>query len=66
VTLIDFLLFAAIGCVIGFLAGLFGIGGGVLIVPLLVFSYEYSGIPPSILTHMAIGTNLIRLGNDKN
>jgi uncharacterized protein len=61
-TPIDFLLFIGVGCLVGFLAGMFGIGGGLQIVPLLVFSYEYSGIPPSILTHMAIGTSLIRLG----
>jgi uncharacterized membrane protein YfcA len=54
----DFLLFVVIGCGVGFLAGMFGIGGGLLIVPLLVFSYSYSGISPSIQTHLAIGTSL--------
>jgi uncharacterized membrane protein YfcA len=54
----DFLLFVVIGCGVGFLAGFFGIGGGLLIVPLLVFSYSYSGISPSIQTHLAIGTSL--------
>jgi len=57
-TPIEFFLFVAIGCGIGFLAGLFGVGGGVLIVPLLIFFYEYSGISPAIMTHMAIGTSL--------
>jgi len=57
-TLIDFLLFIGVGCVVGFFAGMFGIGGGLLIVPLLVFSYSYSGISPSIQTHLAIGTSL--------
>jgi hypothetical protein len=57
-TLIDFLLFAAIGCVIGFLAGLFGVGGGFVMVPILILSYEHSGISPSVLTHIAIGTSL--------
>ena len=56
--LIDFLLFVALGCVIGFLAGLFGVGGGILMVPVLVFSYDYSGVSPSVLTHVAIGTSL--------
>jgi uncharacterized membrane protein YfcA len=54
----DFLLFVVIGCAVGFLAGFFGIGGGLLIVPLLVFSYGYSGISPSIQTHLAMGTSL--------
>jgi len=57
-TLIVFLLFVVVGCVVGFLAGLFGIGGGVIIVPILVFSYEYSGVSPSVLTHIAFGTSL--------
>ncbi len=54
----DFLLFVVIGCGVGFLAGFFGIGGGLLIVPLLVFSYSYSGISPSVQTHLAMGTSL--------
>jgi uncharacterized membrane protein YfcA len=54
----EFLLFIVIGCVVGFLAGFFGIGGGLLIVPLLVFSYNNSGIPPSVQTHLAMGTSL--------
>jgi uncharacterized membrane protein YfcA len=56
--LLNFLLFIGIGCVIGFLAGLFGVGGGVLMVPVLIFTYEYSGYSPSVLTHVAIGTSL--------
>ena len=54
----DFFLFVFFGCIIGFLAGLFGVGGGGLIVPLLVFSYEHSGVSPSVLTHIAMGTSL--------
>jgi len=56
--LLNFLLFVAVGCVVGFFAGMFGIGGGILIVPVLIFSYEQSGIPMSVLTHIAIGTSL--------
>src|SRR5512147_2178609 len=56
--LIGFLLFIVIGCGVGFLAGFFGIGGGLLIVPLLIFSYSYSGIPLSVQTHLAMGTSL--------
>lgn len=56
--LFDFLFFIVVGCGVGFLAGFFGIGGGLLIVPLLVFSYDYSGISPSIQTHLAMGTSL--------
>jgi uncharacterized membrane protein YfcA len=56
--LFDFLLFVVVGCVVGFFAGMFGIGGGILMVPMLVFSYEQSGVSSSVLTHIAIGTSL--------
>jgi hypothetical protein len=56
--LFDFLLFVAVGCVVGFSAGMFGIGGGILIAPVLIFSYEQSDLPWSVLTHIAIGTSL--------
>ncbi len=52
------LLYLALGAVAGLLAGLFGIGGGLIIVPVLVFSFTYQGIPPEVLTHMAVGTSL--------
>jgi hypothetical protein len=57
-TVFDFLLFVGVGCGIGFLAGLFGVGGGFVMVPILILSYEHSGVSPSVLTHVAIGTSL--------
>jgi len=57
-TPIEILLFVGIGCAVGFLAGFFGVGGGILMVPVLFFSYEQSGISSSVLTHIAIGTSL--------
>ena len=57
-SLIDFLLFVVVGCGVGFLAGLFGVGGGFIMVPILIFSYEHSGLSPSVLTHIALGTSL--------
>jgi uncharacterized membrane protein YfcA len=57
-TLVDFLLFVGVGCVVGFLAGLFGVGGGFVMVPILIFSFEHAGVSPSVLTHIAIGTSL--------
>ena len=54
-TPIDFIIFIGVGCVIGFLAGMFGVGGGILMVPVLFFSYEQSGVSSSVLTHIAIG-----------
>jgi uncharacterized membrane protein YfcA len=57
-TPIDFLIFVGVGCGVGFLAGFFGVGGGILMVPILVFSYGRMGVPWSVLTHIAIGTSL--------
>lgn len=51
-------LFAATGALAGFLAGLLGIGGGMVLVPALIFSFQAQGVSPSVLTHLAIGTSL--------
>jgi len=58
-TFLHFLYFVLWGNLIGFLAGLFGIGGGGFIVPLLIFTYSHLGISPTVLTHIAIGTSLV-------
>ena len=57
-TFLSFLFFILAGSVVGFFAGLFGVGGGLLMVPLLIFSYEHAGISPAVLTHLALGTSL--------
>ena len=40
---IEILLYIIIGGFAGMLAGLFGVGGGLIIVPCLVFIYTYLG-----------------------
>lgn len=60
-SLIEFLIFLVAGCGVGFLAGFFGVGGGILMVPVLVFSYTRSGVSPSVLTHIAFGTSLFAI-----
>lgn len=51
-------IFLVVGMVAGLLAGCFGIGGGVVIVPALVFVYGRLGFEPDVLMHSAIGTSL--------
>jgi uncharacterized membrane protein YfcA len=48
--------YLSIGAVVGFLAGLLGIGGGMIIVPLLVFVFSAKGFPETHLMHAALGT----------
>lgn len=52
------LIYLIVGAVAGLLAGLFGIGGGMIIVPALVFAFEAQNVDPSVLTHLAVGTSL--------
>ncbi len=47
-----------LGACAGLIAGLFGIGGGLIIVPVLVISFELQGMSPEVLTHVAVGTSL--------
>ena len=43
---------------VGFFAGLFGIGGGLITVPFLFFIFESLNIDTNYLMHLAIGTSL--------
>ena len=52
-----FLICLLVGCLVGFLAGLFGIGGGLVIVPVLVYLLPLAGVPDSLLMTTALGTS---------
>ncbi len=52
------LTYLVLGAGAGLIAGLFGIGGGLIIVPALVFSFQLQGMSADVLTHMAVGTSL--------
>ena len=51
-------LYLLLGALAGTMAGLFGIGGGLVIVPVLIFSFGLQGISPEIAAHLAVGTSL--------
>ena len=52
------LVYLACGLVAGFLAGLLGVGGGLVIVPMLVFIFPWQGVPEELVQIMALGTSL--------
>ena len=47
-----------LGACTGFLAGLLGIGGGMLLVPFLTFIFSQHGIAPGLAVKMAIATSM--------
>ncbi|WP_412473682.1 sulfite exporter TauE/SafE family protein [Halobacteriovorax sp. YZS-1-1] len=53
-----FLLYLAVGAFVGTLSGLFGIGGGVIIVPTLLLIFKEQGFSSDITMFMALGTSL--------
>jgi uncharacterized membrane protein YfcA len=53
-----FLIYPLIGLIGGFLAGLLGIGGGLVIVPALIVAFPYQGLPAAAITHAAVATSL--------
>ena len=50
--------YAAIGAAVGFFAGLLGIGGGAIMVPLLVMVFEAQGLPKAQIMHLAVASGM--------
>jgi len=45
--------------VVGFMAGFFGIGGGLLMVPIFFYIFSFAGIEKEFVMHMALGTSFL-------
>jgi len=56
-----FVAYMVLGVIAGMLAGLFGIGGGIIVVPVLVLAFNLQGINPEIVFYMAIATSLANI-----
>lgn len=58
----DYVMFAvalaAAGALSGVMAGLFGIGGGAILVPVFYSVFGVLGVPDSVRMHLALGTSL--------
>ncbi len=56
--LTSIVIYVLLGAFAGVLAGLLGVGGGLVIVPMLVIAFEFQNFPPELIMHLALGTSL--------
>src|SRR6476469_4057410 len=52
------LMLVAVGAVSGFFAGVFGIGGGAILVPVFYECFRLAGVPLEVRMPLCIGTSL--------
>ena len=50
------LLLGFIGCFAGFLAGLLGLGGGIIYIPMFLWAFGVFKVAPEVIVHVAFGT----------
>lgn len=53
-----FAFLALVGAISGIISGLLGVGGGIVIVPVLFFVFDAIGIDETVRMHLAVGTSL--------
>src|SRR5262252_9421596 len=51
-------LLVAVGAISGFLAGVFGIGGGAILVPVFYECFRLAGVPLEVRMPLCVGTSL--------
>jgi uncharacterized membrane protein YfcA len=56
--MMEWLVYPPLGVLVGIIAGLLGIGGGVVVVPILVFIFTANGFPDQHLMQVALATSL--------
>lgn len=53
-----YLAYLLLGAFVGIFAGMFGIGGGAILVPVLLFLFDAQHFPSDNLLHLALGTSM--------
>ena len=56
--MLEWAAYLALGLFAGFVAGLLGVGGGLIIVPVLTFIFAAQHFPDQYVIHLALGTSL--------
>lgn len=56
--MLEWTAYLALGLAAGFVAGLLGVGGGLIIVPVLAFIFTAHHFPEQYVMHLALGTSL--------
>jgi uncharacterized membrane protein YfcA len=54
----ELVLYLGLGSLAGLMAGLLGVGGGLVIVPVLIWAFTLLGFDSEVLVHLAVGTSL--------
>ncbi len=52
------IIYCTVGAVAGILAGLLGIGGGLVIVPMLIYVFHLNALPDELTMHLALATSM--------
>ncbi|MDH5445742.1 MAG: sulfite exporter TauE/SafE family protein [Gammaproteobacteria bacterium] len=53
-----FVIYLILGAFVGVIAGLLGVGGGLIMVPVLIMLFQHYDFSSEIITHLAVGTSL--------
>lgn len=56
--MVEWLIYLGVGAAAGLLAGMLGVGGGLVIVPVLAWLFHGFGFDPALIMHLALGTSL--------